>query len=888
MATYRDLAANGWMDGILLEPVIPSSTPAIFDAADVAASDGTADSSGYSPTEAALKAAAEKWGEPDYVSTDRTDGASRSSADRSAEIVTATDWAGVVGDLKESTATMTAGSPIITIPDALFTEDDVGKAIWVHGAGALASNAQTALITTILSVESSTSATLAANATRAVPAVMTWNGKSTSLYYADSNTSGATSTLELRGSNEVFDATDVGDAITIGGAGVAGADLVSTITSVTSLTEAEIDGDFTTDIHGTADVVWGTDSADGLMNMRAALVAIDPTRHWHIKFPPGNYAYSNNRWLAGLRKFTVSGEGATLRCSVVSSSTIDKQPFYIGDPWSDCDPDGAGQASYDAGYRFDTVAVGVQQIQCTTIADALNVTVGDRVLLGSRDQQHSGGYPPNLRYFEWNTITAVDTVNGTLALKTPTQHNYSSDWCDTDSGSVLTGANPIRGKPRFMLLDRPLYTYPEYVELRDIKLALNPSYKWPANAYYLQIPAEVCIFRNLTHPGNVSSSMCRHFEIEDGDYTTFSDMDKILDYCILRRAKCGNSGSTTYRAISSCTGINHLIVEECQLGGVVSINARNASFRRNTLLVPEAATATAIPFQHGESPNTEIYEVVDNTVVAKRALPYLINDLGVTGGSNTTQFTVASAGSGNAMVLTDTAVNRAIINKLAIGTMVYTATYSDYGSITGISYNGTAWEIRGNWRAVIAGTEVYIFHQIAHWKASGNKVVGQPRVPTFRLGRIPTLFSPENGHGSVGALQRVAFNFRPQIATLTTTWSIQAFIDRIKITVLAPYSGVDAAPRCNVRIHDGVTGNQERIIFSPATRGWAETTVNGTSRSGLTTTALTMLTDGQIVRDFFIQHGATGVVWTDTDPAVMPVFHVELDVRPILTTSIGE
>ena len=93
----------------------------------------------------------------------------------------------------------------------------------------------------------------------------------------------------------------------------AGADVKATIAGVTVASRAAAVSDdiYLSDFGVLADNA--TDNATALMNMRLALIGTNKP-HWRIHAPPGGtILYSNNRWLYGVSRFDLYGNGSTFR-----------------------------------------------------------------------------------------------------------------------------------------------------------------------------------------------------------------------------------------------------------------------------------------------------------------------------------------------------------------------------------------------------------------------------------------------------------------------------------------------------------------------------------------------------------------------------------------------
>jgi hypothetical protein len=154
-----------------------------------------------------------------------------------------------------------ASSAYLVSATAAFTAADVGKDITIVGAGAGAID----LVTTIASVINSFVAVLAADCATSVTAAVVVIGR----VVADGDMSSVTNPTYLDSATAVFVAGDVGATVIVAGAGTAGADLITTIASLNSGTEAVLVDPCLTTVSN-AKVTIGRVAADGVMSTTTA------------------------------------------------------------------------------------------------------------------------------------------------------------------------------------------------------------------------------------------------------------------------------------------------------------------------------------------------------------------------------------------------------------------------------------------------------------------------------------------------------------------------------------------------------------------------------------------------------------------------------------------
>ena len=244
-----------------------------------------------------------------------------------------------------------------------------------------------------------------------------------------------------------------------------------------------------------------TDNSIKLIEMRDKLIARGRKHPYEIVFQKGRYLYTNNRWLMGLMDVKVKGNNTELQCISPSASIYDYAPFPRDGMFClQGDRSGLGGMEYVSGSRIQSAPSGQEFLEF--FSPELNSTImeGDNVLIHGYAQQASG-YTPNLRYFEWNKVAAV---NGSkVILESGLKNSYSSSWND-----LIYNDTPIEiqepvvkiGAARILKLsNRPqrvgVYNYAERIELSNITILDNPMF---SDKYYgLTLQAREVVIDNL-------------------------------------------------------------------------------------------------------------------------------------------------------------------------------------------------------------------------------------------------------------------------------------------------------------------------------------------------------------------------------------------------------
>jgi hypothetical protein len=148
------------------------------------------------------------------------------------------------------------------------------------------------------------------------------------------------------------------------------------------------------------------------------------TTVWRVIFDPGTYNYTNNRWLYGVNQVIIEGYGTTFTNTSSSGVGVDNQALYSGDIfWNG--GDAVYSNTYTNGYLINTATAGSYWITTTTAADAGNFTPGMRVFISGYDQG-GVGWPPNMRYFDYMTVSAASTT-AIATLNTLVGGNYTAN-----------------------------------------------------------------------------------------------------------------------------------------------------------------------------------------------------------------------------------------------------------------------------------------------------------------------------------------------------------------------------------------------------------------------------------------------------------------------------
>lgn len=188
------------------------------------------------------------------------------------------------------------------------------------------------------------------------------------------------------------------------------------------------------------------------------------------------YNYTIPQFLNNIPKIVIEGNGSAFRniAGGATDTTFAENliglnfaiAFYTNGPsWY------LGSASpYNFGQKIETAAAASYTVTVQPAEGAPAVAPGTRVLIYGFDAQSTASFPPNARFFEYATVTAV---NGQMVtLDTPLAYGYDSAWPETFASSLY-------GKPRILPLARADFREIDSLHLRNLRILANPAWTAP-------------------------------------------------------------------------------------------------------------------------------------------------------------------------------------------------------------------------------------------------------------------------------------------------------------------------------------------------------------------------------------------------------------------------
>jgi hypothetical protein len=302
--------------------------------------------------------------------------------------------------------------------------------------------------------------------------------------------------------------------------------------------------------------------------------ATDPVRppiHFLIRLPPRNFRYSWNRWTWGLRRFTLSGYGASIQCMHGGPYDVDQAPLIANREhywtWPAEGPSYAAREDY--GFLIAEARPGDTTVTVLPPASMKGFVPGAWVLIQSYAQQMDG-YPPNMRYADRAQIVAID--KSTLHLDRPLTHLHKDNWPENPSQPACIG------RARVVMIDRPDCPFSLQQEFAGLTVRSNPNHaeKDPAVKRTretlsicgaLQASVKDCslIALGVTQAGSVVVERCS---------IGYTEPDKIVGDLSFADCSIGT--------LTECTGIDRLTLTACTLQSPARMFARDVSVERCT------------------------------------------------------------------------------------------------------------------------------------------------------------------------------------------------------------------------------------------------------------------------------------------------------------------
>ena len=312
-----------------------------------------------------------------------------------------------------------------------------------------------------------------------------------------------------------------------------------------------------------------TDNATALMRMRSDLAGSGKP-HYQLHAPSGGtILYSNNRWLYNIQSFDLYGHGTRFSTIYTGGDNKLQSAFYNGDMFQNNTLAYAGTITYPNFYNFNTANIGDYTITCTTTSDSTNFSAGNRVFIWGYAQVGTTGYPPDARYFEWNTVVAVNTSTGVLTLQKSLKHRYDTAWWD-----IINITDHLQnGIPRITILDPNVQGFPVYAGFHDMTWGADTN---GDGGDIIFVAQEVYMSHVKGEPGSfVWPSHNELIRYEDCVFYN-NEFDKLVDHVIAERCTFVGEGPV------NGTSINTIELIDCDANQTTWLCPRELIIRRGT------------------------------------------------------------------------------------------------------------------------------------------------------------------------------------------------------------------------------------------------------------------------------------------------------------------
>jgi hypothetical protein len=340
-----------------------------------------------------------------------------------------------------------------------------------------------------------------------------------------------------------------------------------------------------------------TDTTSSFINARNFLISKNPTRYT-LNVPAGTYCLNSTRWLKNIINVDVVATGASfINMTSNAGFQIDGNAMsFGGDIFNDAGIDAPFDPSTNVNGQFiNSANIGDAGVTLTTNTDSSHFAVGDDVLVYGFDAQGQTSYPPNPRYFEFNTITAINASTGLITLQGPLKYAYSTQWIDTPPVYGVT-----TGKPRLLDLNRP-----------NMKIAQNITFTggtfltWMGsqNASARQVSGTISISggRNITvtnvNATGLFAGQTENVNISGGSYQLdsrgdgYSELDKII--------KTLNVNGGTFQNLVQGTGIKTANFTGATFTGQFQNYAETQNYTNNTIATDPSLNANYLMITGG-------------------------------------------------------------------------------------------------------------------------------------------------------------------------------------------------------------------------------------------------------------------------------------------------
>jgi hypothetical protein len=546
------------------------------------------------------------------------------------------------------------------------------------------------------------------------------------------------------------------------------------------------------------------DAGTALMAMASdlrAYRALHPGTLFEFTLPAHRIDSTRNDWLRGLDGVRLIGQGFNKQRSLgtiiknistnpwfVNYCSLNTTTMFLSWPIGVLYP---STLHYYEGFKFATITAGstTPGVTTLTVGDAANFAVGDTVFLYGFDQQRWEGWSPNMRYFEWNIVTATNPATGLISFLYPLRNDYNQDWPDYNNDRGLydfqVGAKtiPFLGAPRIVNLTRgDNERLLGHFEARNILFDSNTTPHQP------NISARVQIYEGCESTSHLGPYEFEYFVARNTGCEVL-EIDKLADHALLENFRA-------YKRIGSCAGTRtvhmrnvvappNIQIQVCPAFAIIEDSIVTGEIAMNTLpSATEEIRFTDTKFRSGGFLNggtdagTEFLDQ-EKTITAEGAGPNNEIKATMTGSATAQQSAICGIRKGWYLVRNDG---------------------GNGGIVTEITGDGTFFYIAGTWKSAPVNGEVYRFKPIQRIVDAG----GNSTEPGKSVWGASTEVGPHETRAHTPRRWRRGprdlYPSRASSGPLKATWPfLCGYLSDIILNVTEPYTGADSASWLELR-----------------------------------------------------------------------------------------
>jgi hypothetical protein len=342
------------------------------------------------------------------------------------------------------------------------------------------------------------------------------------------------------------------------------------------------------------------------------------THNVTVTFDPGQYEYTNPNWLTGP---VVSGKiiayGASFQNNISASGLADIQYIALGigkiDIWTAGPYYGSGTPTAPSN-PISTVAAGTNVVTLqntsnyTNFTSCLAVYSGCHAIIMGYDEMNTG-WPPAERYFDYVTVTALNSSTGDITLDSNLKYSYDSRWANELKSVITTGAptiTPIDGTPGGGWIQN--------LTIEGATFLDNPTHPRSGGTYgevYVTTADSFeCISCTLAHgvPHEANTITFTNSTVYSGGSGGAAfEIDKLTDTFTFQNGQTLDGG-----AFSQCASTNYLNVLNSTITGDAPCPAKHVTWENNTISVtgPTAPYKMLTGVGDGAAPPMLIYDFI--------------------------------------------------------------------------------------------------------------------------------------------------------------------------------------------------------------------------------------------------------------------------------------